>query len=98
MAQKALDLFEIMPTELKPNAIMYSILFSVCASLLNQKTIDLAKKLLKEMPKIYYNDIPLMNSAIHMLMKFGDTTYAEHLFVSMKNKNVISYGIMMKGK
>ena len=39
----------------------------------------------------------LVNAAINMLMKFRDVMEAEHLFESLKNRSLISYGAMMQG-
>ncbi|CAF2008344.1 unnamed protein product [Rotaria magnacalcarata] len=48
------------------------------------------------MPKTFLNDDILMNSAINILMRFGDVTSAEHFFQIIK-KNIITYGAMMNG-
>jgi pentatricopeptide repeat protein len=45
----------------------------------------------------FRNNTNLLNSAIHMLMRFGDVKCAERLFESIKKTDVISYGAMMKG-
>ncbi|CAF4166397.1 unnamed protein product, partial [Rotaria magnacalcarata] len=55
------------------------------------------KKLLDEMPENYRNDNITSTSAINMLMKFGDVESAQRIFKSIKTKNIITYGAMMKG-
>ena len=49
------------------------------------------------MPRKLLSDAVLINSAIHMLMNFGDLAKAERLFQGMANKNAFTYGAMMKG-
>ncbi|CAF2199198.1 unnamed protein product, partial [Rotaria magnacalcarata] len=48
------------------------------------------------MPENYRNDNAVLNSAMHMLMKFGDIQGAERIFRLNKNKDIITYGAMMK--
>ena len=42
-------------------------------------------------------DTDVMNSAIHILMKFGDVAYAERLFSRMKRHDAYTYGVMLNG-
>ncbi|CAF4373458.1 unnamed protein product, partial [Rotaria sordida] len=49
------------------------------------------------MPDNYRNDNVVLTSAIHMLTKFGDIQSAERVFHSIKEKNIITYGAMIKG-
>ncbi|CAF4354883.1 unnamed protein product, partial [Rotaria sordida] len=93
MYDKALDLFEQMP--LNPNNVIHIIVFNACAQLGNDRAKEIGRKLLHQMPKHVHNDIVLLNSAIDMLMKFGDIENAENFFQTMK-KNIITYGAMMK--
>ena len=92
---KALDLYKTIPS--KPNDIFYALLYNACASLSNKQSKDFGMKLLNQMPKKYFDDAMVMNSAIDMLMKFGDVTDAERLFQSMKKKTIVTYGAMMNG-
>ncbi|CAF2134778.1 unnamed protein product, partial [Rotaria magnacalcarata] len=55
------------------------------------------KKLLDEMPANYRNNNITSTSAIDMLMKFGDVESAERIFRSIKIKNIITHGAMVKG-
>ncbi|CAF4702971.1 unnamed protein product [Rotaria sp. Silwood2] len=95
MSEEALDLFEQMHLNL--NNITYSIVFNACAQLANDRAMKIGKQLLDEMPNNYRNDNTVLNSAIHMLMKFGDVQGAERIFNLIKKKDIITYGAMMKG-
>ncbi|CAF4333229.1 unnamed protein product, partial [Rotaria sordida] len=95
MNDKALDLFEQM--SLSPDNVIHIIVFNACAQLGNDRAKEIGRKLLHQMPKHVHNDIVLLNSAIHMLMKFGDIENVENLFQMMNKKNIITYGAMMKG-
>ncbi|CAF1159522.1 unnamed protein product [Adineta steineri] len=95
MSDKALDLFEQISLNL--DSVIYTIIFNACAQLHNDRAIKIGKKLLDEMPNNYEKDNNINNSAIDMLMKFGDVKSAENLFEAMKRKDIITYGAMMKG-
>ncbi|CAF0888364.1 unnamed protein product, partial [Rotaria sordida] len=95
MSEKALDLFE--QIHLKLNTVIYTIVFNACSQLANDRAKKIGKKLFDEMPDNYRNDNVVLNSATHMLMKFGDIQSAERVFHSIKEKNIITYGAMMKG-
>ncbi|CAF4324222.1 unnamed protein product, partial [Rotaria magnacalcarata] len=95
VAEKVLDLFDEMKIE--PNQFNLSTLFNACAVLNNNRAMKIGKKLLDEMPENYRNDNITSNSAIDMLMKFGDVESAERIFRSIKTKDNITYGAMVKG-
>ncbi|CAF1449460.1 unnamed protein product, partial [Rotaria sordida] len=95
MSEKALDLFE--QIHLKLDCVTYTIVFDACAQLANDRALKIGRKLLHEMPNNYKNDNFVSNSAIHMLMKFGDVQGAECVFHSIKKKDIITYGAMMRG-
>jgi pentatricopeptide repeat protein len=95
LPDKALDLFDQASCML--NANLYTIMYSTCAALSDDRAITFGKGLLDKMPKMLNNNSIVMGSAIHMLMKFGEVQEAEHLFTSMKKRDVASYGIMMNG-
>ncbi|CAF5128029.1 unnamed protein product, partial [Rotaria magnacalcarata] len=95
VAEKVLDLFDEMKIE--PNQFNLSTLFNACAVLNNNRAMKIGKKLLDEMPENYRNDNITSNSAIDMLMKFGDVESAERIFRSMKTKNIITYNATIKG-
>ncbi|CAF3890958.1 unnamed protein product [Rotaria sordida] len=95
MYEKSLDLVEQMDSNL--NHVTYAILFNACVQLANDRAIKIGKKLLHEMSNNYRNNTVLLNSAIDMLMKFGDVQGAERIFDSIKTKDIVSYGAIMKG-
>ncbi|CAF4176991.1 unnamed protein product, partial [Rotaria magnacalcarata] len=80
--EKALDLFEQIHFSL--TNVTYTIVFNACAKLCNDRAMKVGKKLLAEMPENCRNDNTTSNSAIDMLMKFGDIERAERIFRSMK--------------
>ncbi|CAF5025043.1 unnamed protein product, partial [Rotaria magnacalcarata] len=95
MFEKALDLFEQIHISL--TNVTYTIVFNACAKLCNDRAMKIGKKLLAKMPENSRNDNITSNSAINMLMKFGDVESAERIFRSIKAKDIITYGAMMKG-
>ncbi|CAF4383385.1 unnamed protein product, partial [Rotaria sordida] len=95
MSEKALDLFE--KIDLKLDDATYMIVFNACAKLSNDRAMEIGRKLLHDMPNDYRNNNILLNSAIYMLMKFGDVQSAERIFDSIKKKDIIFFGAMMKG-
>ncbi|CAF3435814.1 unnamed protein product [Rotaria socialis] len=92
--EKVFDLFDEMKIE--PDQFTLSILFNACAVLNNNRAMKIGKRLLAEMPENYRNNNITSTSAIDMLMKFSDVESAERIFRSMKTKNIITYGAMMK--
>ncbi|CAF5167758.1 unnamed protein product, partial [Rotaria magnacalcarata] len=95
MFEKALDLFEQIDIGL--DDVTYTIVFNACAKLCNDRAMKIGKKLLAKMPENYRNHNITSNSAIDMLMKFGDVESAERIFQSIKAKDIITYGAMVKG-
>jgi pentatricopeptide repeat protein len=49
------------------------------------------------MPEKYFQDTIMMTSALKMFLKIGDMDKAKELFTSMKSKDLVSYGAMIKG-
>ncbi|CAF5225071.1 unnamed protein product, partial [Rotaria magnacalcarata] len=95
MAEKVFDLLDEM--EIKPGSFTLAILFKACAELANDRAIKIGRKLLDEMPENYRNDVVVLNSAMYMLMKFGDIQSAERIFRSIKAKGANIYGALMNG-
>ncbi|CAF1671814.1 unnamed protein product [Rotaria magnacalcarata] len=95
MFEKALDLFEEM--SLVKNDALYTTAFNVCAKLGNDRAMKIGNKLLDELPDNSKSDTTILTSAIHMLMKFGNTHNAERVFELIQKKDVITYGAMLKG-
>ncbi|CAF1628679.1 unnamed protein product, partial [Rotaria magnacalcarata] len=77
--------------------VIYAIAFNCCAKLCNDRAMKIGKELLAKMPENYRNDNNTTNSAIDMLMRFGDVESAERIFRSMKTKNIITYNATIKG-
>jgi len=95
MCEQALDLFEQMPVN--SDDATYTIIFKACAQLNNDRGKNVGEKLLGQILNKSVTDQVVLCSAIYMLMSFGDVTRAEHFFESIKEKNTVSYGAMMKG-
>ncbi|CAF1169539.1 unnamed protein product [Adineta steineri] len=95
MNEKVLDLFEQIPLGI--NDVIYTIIFNACAQLCNDRATQIGKKLLDEMPKKFIQNNYIYNSAIDMLMRFGDVQRAEDLFKMIEKKDSISYGTMIHG-
>jgi pentatricopeptide repeat protein len=95
MPMKALDFYNEVSSAL--NANLYAILYSACSAASNDRAIMLGNQLLEEMPTKFHDDLIIMGSAIHMLMKFGEVEEAERLFLHMKKRDPSSYGVMMNG-
>ncbi|CAF5190211.1 unnamed protein product, partial [Rotaria magnacalcarata] len=83
--------------KIEPDQFNLSTLFNACAVLNNDRAMKTGKKLLDEMPENYRNNKITSTSAIDMLMKFGDVESAERIFRSIKAKDIIAYGAMVKG-
>ena len=96
MPEKVLDLLNEM--EVEPDGVTLTVIFNACAQLSNDRAKEIGTKLLKQMPKDYRSSNNMINSAIHMLMKFGDVKSAEDLFGLTKKKDIITYNAVMKGK
>ncbi|CAF1433559.1 unnamed protein product, partial [Rotaria magnacalcarata] len=77
--------------------VTYTVVFNACAKLCNDRAMKIGKELLAKMPENYRNDNITSTSVIDMLMKFGDVESAERIFRSIKTKNIITYGAMVKG-
>ncbi|CAF1658737.1 unnamed protein product, partial [Rotaria magnacalcarata] len=95
MFERALDLFE--QIHLNFDSVTYTVVFNACAELANDRAMKIGRKLLDEMPENYRNDVVVLNSAMHMLMKFGDIQSAERIFRSNKKKDIITYNAIIKG-
>ena len=94
-AKKALNLFEEML--LNGEDATYTNIFSACAQLADHQAKIIVYKLFNQISTNIKNNVILLNSAIHTLMKFHDVKYAENLFQMAENKDIITYAVMMKG-
>jgi pentatricopeptide repeat protein len=95
LPEKALDLFDQVSS--MPNAKLYIIMYSTCVTLSSDRAITLGRQLLNGMAQVFEDDVIVMGSAIHMLMKFGDVKQAECLFFRMKRRDPSTCGVMMNG-
>ena len=95
MSQKVLQLFDQM--SVKPNEVIFTLLFNACAKLADANAAKIGTDALKQLPGAYLDDGILVNSAIDMLMKSGDVAEAERLFSTMTKPSVYTYGALMKG-
>ena len=96
MPAKALELFRGMP--MKPDEVIVTLLFNACAKLANADAVKLGNDILKQLTATSLENHTLVNSAIDMLMKFGDVKQAELLFQRSRNKTVVTFGAMMQGE
>ena len=93
--EEALTLFEQMT--IIPDKILFTIVFSLCADVCNDRSMKLGRKIFSKMPEKYFKDTIVMNSALNMFLTIGDMDKAKELFTSIKSKDLVSYGAMMKG-
>ncbi|CAF2006988.1 unnamed protein product, partial [Rotaria magnacalcarata] len=77
--------------------VTYTFVFNCCAKLCNDRAMKIGKELLAKMPENCRNHNVISTSAIDMLMKFSDVESAERIFLSIKVKDIITYGAMVKG-
>ncbi|CAM4978137.1 unnamed protein product [Rotaria socialis] len=94
MPEKVIELFETISVEV--DEVLIIILFNACAKLCNSQAIKLGRDTLNRLPVSFLRNPTLVNSAIDMLMKFGDVNQAENLFEKMQKKTLITYGAMMQ--
>ncbi|CAF3333160.1 unnamed protein product [Rotaria socialis] len=93
MPTKVLDLLDEMNIE--PNQAILAVLFSACSRVANDRAMKIGRKLLDEMPKNFVNGNYIQNSAINILIRFGDVRSARNLFHMIRKKNIITYGTTM---
>jgi pentatricopeptide repeat protein len=60
--------------------------------------VKLGNDVMQRLPPASLDSFIAANSAIDMLMKFGDVKRAEQVFEQSKSKNLVTYGAMMRGK
>ncbi|CAF3783868.1 unnamed protein product [Rotaria sordida] len=93
MINKSIDLFH----EIKdPDEVIIILLFNDCAQLATKETLNLIKKVFKEIPKDYHSNTRLLTSILDALIKCGDFSSVKIIFSNME-KSVITYSIMMNG-
>lgn len=95
MLEKALDLYESL--SVPPDHVLQTILFNACASLCNERAIQLGNRTFRSMTEDYRNDTTLLGSIFNMLLKFGQIKDVEYLFQTISKKTLASYEAMMQG-
>ncbi|CAF4001813.1 unnamed protein product [Rotaria sp. Silwood1] len=95
MPEKVIELFEKISIEI--DEVIIIMLFNACAKLCNSHAIQIGNNILKQLPSSFLHHQKLVNSAIDMLMKFGDVNQAEFLFKKIQNKTLVTYGAIMQG-
>ncbi|CAF3145029.1 unnamed protein product [Rotaria socialis] len=95
MPEKLFDLLDKMVIE--PDDVNLTFILNACAQLNNGRAMKIGNKFLHEKLNQIQNNNIILNSATHMLMKFGDIRRAEHIFEMIKKKGIFSYSSMMKG-
>jgi hypothetical protein len=94
LPNEAIDIFN----EIRyPDEVIIIVLFNACAQSGTKASLDLVKKILKQIPKSFHSNPRLLTSLLDALMKCGDVQYAEELFMKSTNKVLPMYGAMMKG-
>ena len=93
---EALSFVERIPFPLNETILIFAL--KACTALCDEKAKSVGKKLFDEMPTGFLDNDIVVNSTIHMLMKFGDVQGAERLFEQAKKKTNVTYGAMMQGE
>jgi hypothetical protein len=81
---------------LPSNAFVLATIWKICAQLAHSSALDFGRDLFHRMPTTLADDQIVLNSALNMFMKCGDTIKGEEIFSRM-NKDLISCSIMMNG-
>ena len=95
MNYKAIEIFQNLP--IKPTPAIFTIVFNACAKTADDEASKIGRTVLESLAGNLLENEILINSAIDMLMKFGDVTHAETLFNKMKRKTIVTFVAMMKG-
>ena len=93
--EEALALCERMTV--KPDRFLVTIVFDICAKLADERALKFGRQVFSQMDKGHYQSTAVMNSALNMFARNGDVREAEELFRSIKSKDLITFGAMMKG-
>jgi hypothetical protein len=94
LPNKAIDLFN----EIKhPSEVNIIVFLNACGQLGTTESLNLAKKVSKEIPKSFYSNDRVVTSLLDVLIKGGDLTHAQSLFDTSRKKTLPMYAVMMKG-
>ena len=96
MPEKLLDLLDEMPVE--PDEVNLALIFDECAQLADDRAKSIGKKMFNSKLQQIRPNIAVLNAAIHMFMSFADMKTAEDIFEMIENKDVVTYGAMIKGE
>ncbi|KAF6150301.1 hypothetical protein GIB67_034000 [Kingdonia uniflora] len=96
LSGRALDIFmEAQSAEIGPNEYTFSILFTVCGTIL---AVEEGKQLHAQAVKMeYFSNIAVGNSLLTMYSKFGMMDEVEILFENLPNRNHISWTVVITG-
>lgn len=72
-------------------------MFNACATLRRWEAWDIAKKISKEMSKVFYSNPQLSCLLLDALIKCGDIGQVQVLFNGSEVKSIQMYGAMMNG-
>lgn len=81
----------------KSDDILNLMMINACVTSNNQRAIRLANKVFHQLSDSYKTHPILGCSIVKMFMKFGQVNDAENVFKCLQNKDIITYGAMMKG-
>ena len=96
MPEKLLDLFDEMTAE--PDQVNLPLIFDACAQLADDRAKSIGKKMFNSKLQQIRPNIALLNPAIHIFMSFAEMKIAEDIFEMIENKDVVTYGTMIKGE
>lgn len=82
---------------IKPDHFILTILFDICGKLVDEQALEVGRKIFSQMEKIHRQNAVVMASALNMFMRNTDVKKAEEVFHSIRSKNHIMFGAMMKG-
>ena len=95
LPERTLDLFE--EISCRADDTIRTVAFSACADLCNDRAVRMGKKLLDQLSGDSSDKVVLINSAIHMLMTFGEVALAERHFSRITEHDAYTFGVMMNG-
>ena len=81
----------------KPDPVMMTLPFNACAKLSNDASRTFGINALDKLPQLFLHNDNLVNSAIDMLMRFGDIQRAERLFSQTRQRNTNIFNVMLNG-
>ncbi|CAF3967714.1 unnamed protein product [Rotaria sp. Silwood1] len=92
--EKAIDLFNEI---INPNQVIINLLFSACAHIGTDQTLNLLKKVSSNIPISFYKNPYILTSLVNALIECDDIKHAQILFEKSTVKTLPLYATMMKG-